>query len=191
GFLRLAQAHLGKTGVLFVDGYSAGLRRWTHPTLLAAARKWDFLQRDLQQGSDALQRAGIPPQAALRVGTAHVFLLEQEERRRLFAQRDGTGRDKLYRAEAPNRDLFPGLEALPLTHDVFTRPLAADRVFPVLGHVLGPAELRYFGQLAPAFLDFTGGMPPLHPRMTAAVAPRAELDALQTEGWSHIRSEER
>ena len=84
--------------------------------------------------------------------------------------------------DRPNHDLRLELSGLELTHDVFSRPLAADSVLPVLGHVLGPAELRYFAQMAPLFIRTTGDMPLVHPRMTAAVAPHGAFEAFQAEG---------
>jgi hypothetical protein len=109
----------------------------------------------------------------------HAFALRHGERHRLFAE---SGR--LYFADSPGVDRLPHLDALDLTHDVFSRPLVADSLLPVLGHVLGPAELRYFAQLAPAFRAETGDMPLVHPRMAVAVLPAADAAALSARGFT-------
>ena len=184
GFLRLAQTHLGGEGVLFLDGYSPRLRAQARPVLEAAVRDGAAFQADLEQGTSRLASAGVEAQVALREGVVHAFALRDGERHRLLTEGAPSGRPRLYTADQPSRDLLPGLGALELTHDVFTRPLVAETVFPVLGHVLGPAELRYFGQMAPAFLRLTGDMPLLHPRMSAAVIPASAEAAFRAEGWA-------
>jgi uncharacterized protein YllA (UPF0747 family) len=181
GFLRLAHAHLGREGILFVDGYSKHLRARARPVLEQAVRSWEIWQAALARGTAAAAAAGIPAQVDVREGTVHAFALKGGERHRLFAQRNANG-ERVYLQERPGQDLRGSLASLELTHDVFSRPLAADALFPVLGHVLGPAELRYFAQLAPLFLEATGDMPLLHPRMTAAVAPAQAWDAFSAEG---------
>jgi uncharacterized protein YllA (UPF0747 family) len=180
GFLRLAQAHLGKEGILFVDGYSRNLRALARPVLERAAGEWEPWQDALRKGTASALAAGIPTQVEVRAGVVHAFALRNGERHRLFAERNGSG-GKLYMPDRPSRDLRPSLRELELTHDVFSRPLAADAIFPVLGHVLGPAELRYFAQLAPLFMEVHGDMPLVHPRMTAAAAPAEAFEAFHGE----------
>jgi uncharacterized protein YllA (UPF0747 family) len=183
GFLRLAQAQLGREGILFVDGYSKNLRALARPVLESAVGDWEAWQEALRKGTAAAFAAGIPTQVELRPGVVHAFALHGGERRRLFAERaDETGQAKLYTADHASRNLRPGLSGLELTHDVFSRPLVADAIFPVLGHVLGPAELRYFAQLAPLFTGSTGDMPLVQPRMTAAAAPAEAFEAFLAEG---------
>lgn len=193
GFLRLAQTQLGKEGILFVDGYSKNLRALARPVLEQAVHHWEGYQDALIQGTKAAEAAGIAVQVSLRKGVVHAFSLIGGERHRLFGEhvagehvagmRAAAGADRIYTPEQPGIDLLPRLSGLELTHDVFTRPLIADSIFPVLGHILGPAELRYFGQMSRLFMETTGDMPLLHPRMTAAVAPRAAWDDFQTEGF--------
>lgn len=181
GFMRLAHAQLGREGILFVDGYSKHLRARARPVLEQAVQRWEIWQAALARGTAAAAAAGIPAQVDIREGAVHAFALKGGERHRLFAQRNATG-ERVYLQERPGQDLRGSLASLELTHDVFSRPLAADAIFPVLGHVLGPAELRYFAQLAPVFLETTGDMPLLHPRMTAAVAPAQAWEAFSADG---------
>lgn len=200
-FLRLAQAHLGSRGVLFLDGNSPVLRSAARPVLARAVTGWTRWQAALERGTAALAAAGLEAPVTLRQGMVHAFALRDGERHRLFAERTGGpapeatalggpgsedpapgSRDKLHFADSPHVDRRPDLASLELTHDVFSRPLVADSLLPVLGHVLGPAELRYFAQLAPVFLEETGDMPLVHPRMAAAVLPSGEAAALAAEG---------
>ncbi|HKP98178.1 MAG TPA: bacillithiol biosynthesis BshC [Fibrobacteria bacterium] len=181
GFLRLAQAQLGREGILFVDGYSRNLRALARPVLERAIGDWESWQASLRQGTASAAAAGIPAQVEIRDGVVHAFALRRGERHRLFGERKPGGQI-IYAPDRPSHDLRADLAGMELTHDVFSRPLAADAVFPVLGHVLGPAELRYFAQLAPLFLETTGDMPLVQPRMTAAVAHEAAFQAFLGEG---------
>jgi hypothetical protein len=182
GFLRLAQSRLAGEGILFVNGFSPRLRALGRPALLRAAREWRQQALALGRGTEALRAAGGRPPVALRSGVVHAFALIDGERHRLFAERGAEGKDRLYTADQPQRDLSDRLDSLELTHDVFTRPLVADAVLPVLGHVLGPAELRYFAQMAPLFELVSGDMPLVHPRMTALVLPKSALAAFAAQG---------
>ncbi len=209
GFLRLAQSLLGREGILFVDGYSKNLRALARPVLETAAADWEGWQDALLKGTASALAAGIPTQVELRPGVVHAFALRNGERHRLFAEsgaeknaagkngaadqgaldsggvedgKAGLSAGILYTPDRPNHDLRADLSGMELTHDVFSRPLAADAIFPVLGHVLGPAELRYFAQLAPLFLRVTGDMPLLQPRMSAVLAPRDAFETFLSEG---------
>lgn len=178
-FLRIAHRFLGPKGMLFLNGNSQALRQAARPVLLDAAHDWKTLQAGLEKGSAALQAAGIDPPVALREGVVHAFALQAGERRRLFAEGD-----LIYTVDRPDTDLTPGLSGLDLTHDVFTRLLVVDSLLPVLGHVLGPTEIRYFAQMAPVFLAKTGDMPLVHPRMAAAILPEGAVQAFAAEGLS-------
>ncbi|MDB5047310.1 MAG: bshC [Fibrobacteres bacterium] len=181
GFLRLAHAQLGREGILFVDGYSRNLRALSRPVLESAIGERESWQEALRKGTASATAAGIPAQVEIREGVVHAFALRGGERHRIFGERKPGG-EIIYTPERPNHDLRADLASLEMTHDVFSRPLVADAVFPVLGHVLGPAELRYFAQMAPLFLAATGDMPLVHPRMTAAVAPEAAFEHFLGEG---------
>ncbi|MEO6097335.1 MAG: bacillithiol biosynthesis BshC [Fibrobacteria bacterium] len=182
GFKHLAQTLLGREGILFVDGYSKNLRALARPMLETALKDWEGWQETLILGTAAAAAAGIPAQVALRPGVVHAFSLRRGERQRLFARKTGPETDCVYTPDHPSLNLASSAADLELTHDVFSRPLVADALFPVLGHVLGPAELRYFAQLAPLFLRTTGDMPLVQPRMTATVAPQNAFDAFLAEG---------
>ncbi len=184
-FKHLAQSLLGREGILFVDGYSPRLRRRARPVLEKAVADRSRWETWLASGSAAAVTAGLPQQVALRPGVAHAFRLEKGERIRLYGEENPDGlRRRIYTQENPGENLLPRIPDLELTHDVFSRPLIAEAIFPVLGHVLGPAELRYFGQMSILFPQVTGGIPMLHPRMTAAVAPESSWNSFAASGWA-------
>lgn len=177
-FLRLMQALLGDTGLLFVDGLSAAAR--AQGLLARVARDASGFHEALARGTKRLADAlNQPPQVPVRPGVVPVFLLENGRRERLFASDSG----RLYTAEAEARDLRPELASRALLHSALTRPLVVEELFPALGHVLGPAELRYFAQIADVFAAFGLSFPLLAPRDQRMLVPASGWSALEALGF--------
>ncbi len=173
-FLRFAQTFLGPQGVLFVDGFSADAL--AQPLLRRIVREASKFHETVGTSSRRLsQILSLPPQVPLRPGTVPVFSLEAGQRTRLFFPDSG---GKVYLQGEEGHDLLPELEKHHLQHSALTRPLVVEEVFPVLGHVLGPAELRYFAQLADAFSAFGKSFPLL--------APRQQLLACSQSDWKRL-----
>ncbi|MCD6023397.1 MAG: hypothetical protein K0Q91_313 [Fibrobacteria bacterium] len=177
-FLRLMQALLGDTGLLFVDGFAAAAR--AQGTLARVARDASGFHEALARGTKRLADAlNQPPQVPVRPGTVPVFLLENGRRERLFVSDSG----RLYTAGAEARDLRPELASRALLHSALTRPLVVEALFPALGHVLGPAELRYFAQIADVFPAFGLSFPLLAPRDQRMLVPASGWNALEALGF--------
>jgi hypothetical protein len=178
-FLHLAQTFLAPEGVLFVEGFSAAA--WAQPLLRRLASEGPRFQKALAQGSRRSEDQGFPLQVPMRPGTIPAFLLDNRRRRRLFFEESGDV-VRLYTPGAEGQDLSADLEQLTLLHSALSRPLVAESLFPVLGHVLGPAELRYFAQLSEVFPAFGFSMPPVAPRQQTLVCPEKEWRRLQDLG---------
>ncbi len=184
-FARLAQRYLAKEGVLFVNGYSPLFRQLARPRLQEIVFGRRRIEAGLAAGTRNLLAAGIKPQLHFPDGVVHAFDLSSGERRRLHAQASAQGADLFYLARNPGRSMnSDNLGHLDLSHDVVSRAMAADAVFPILGHVLGPGELKYFAQMRPAFESLTGDFPLVAPRMSATVAPLAALASLGAHGFA-------
>jgi hypothetical protein len=169
---------LGDTGLLFVDGFAAAPR--AQAVLGRVARESTAFHEAVARGTKRLADAlNQPPQVPVRPGTVPVFLLENGRRERLFASDSG----RLYTAGAEGRDLRPELASRLLLHSALTRPLVVEELFPALGHVLGPAELRYFAQIADVFPAFGFSFPPLAPREQRMIVPAAGWKALEGLGF--------
>ncbi len=165
-FKKIAQAFLGEAGILFVDGYSPAIRAIAKPKLSEIIAKAKSFEAALDQGSKTLERTEVMSQVRFREGTVHAFVIRNGERERLLFQNN-----KVFGQKHLGENLLENnaLDHLEITHDVVSRPLIADFIFPLLGHVLGPSELKYFAQLAPIFMQWTGDMPLLQPRQSAAI----------------------
>ena len=64
------------------------------------------------------------------------------------------------------QDLLRLLETAPerFTHNVITRPLVQDTLFPTLTYVGGPSEIAYYGQLGEVYNQFELPFPIIYPR---------------------------
>ena len=164
-FKLLAQEFLGETGMLFMDGFSPDFRRLAGPMAGKVVRRWSLFEELFNKKTGELEGEGAKPQAVFKPGTVHAFILRNGMRERVLAEGD-----KIYTVNGivTPEMLEPGFD-IALTHDVVSRPVLIDAVFPVIGHVLGPNELGYFMQLTDVFQNFTGGAPLVHPRMAATV----------------------
>lgn len=174
GFLALMQKALGHTGLLFVDANSPRLRRPTQKPLRDMIGRAPEFFDALARGEQALFRAlGLKPQVVLPPGALPGFARQNGERTRLYAHEHAA-------SQAGTGDF----SATDLQHDALTRMVVTESVLPVLGHILGPAEMRYAAQLAEVFARFTGGMPLLHPRQSALLVPEAVAAVLDAHGMA-------
>ncbi len=182
-FRAVMQRMLGPQGVLFVDGFAAARRPEAQAVLRRVAADAGSFQEALARGTTRLRETlALPPQVPVRPGTVPVFLLEDQRRVRLYVADSG----RVHAAGREGTDLRPQLAERTLLHSALTRPLVVDALFPTLGHVLGPAELRYFAQLADVFPAFDRGFPLLAPRQQALVVPEAALRELESLGFQAV-----
>lgn len=180
-FRAVMQRLLGPHGVLCVDGFAAARRPEAQAILRRVATAGATFQEALARGTTRLRDTlALPPQVPVRPGTVPVFLFENRQRVRLHADEAG----RVYEAGREGLDLRPLLERHTVLHSALTRPLVVDALFPALGHVLGPAELRYFAQLADVFPAFGRTFPLLAPRQQALLIPDAALRELGTLGFT-------
>lgn len=180
-FARLLQAFLGPEGVLFVDGFSAARRAPAQELLRRVAGDAAAFQEAFLRGTARLRETlNLPPQVVPRPGALAAFLLEDGERVRLFFSDSG----RVYAAGREEEDLRGALSGKTLLHSALSRPLVVDALFPLLGHVLGPAETRYFAQIADVFPVFGRSFPLLAPRGQALAVPERGLAALAALGFS-------
>lgn len=180
-FRAVMQGLLGPQGVLCVDGFEAAQRPEAQAILRRVATGTGAFQEALTRGTARLRETlGGPPQVPVRPGTVPVFLFENRRRVRLYVADSG----RVYEAGRESVDLGPLLAERTLLHSALTRPLVVDALFPALGHVLGPAELRYFAQLAEVFPAFGRGFPLLAPRQQALLIPAAALRQLDSLGFT-------
>jgi hypothetical protein len=133
-------------------------------------RKWvteaETISGQLELATRKWSAQGNRVQVKLRPGQVHAFAWTAEGRKRF---------------ESGSPEILENHE---LTHSALSRAVILDQLLPVLGHVLGPAEMRYFAQLPEVFLAQTGGLPLLCPRMRAMGLSSEGATLLESHGFS-------
>lgn len=185
GFRQLLQAALGHTGLLFLDGNSPHLRALGKGALIEVLNSAPDFFSDLRRAERRLKvEFDLDPQVILPPHALPAFMRHHGERLRLTSLRaDGGGSLACPEAGLAQIGKQPGdLADLDLSHDALTRLLVTEAALPVLGHVLGPAELKYAAQLSEVLPRFTGGQPLLHPRQSLLILPSETATTFDAHG---------
>ena len=115
--------------------------------------------------SNELRNAGYVPQVDVQESQANLFIVHNDERTLLYHGDDGYA-DRRKQVKWSKSELLAIAEQTPwlLSNNVVTRPLMQEYLLPVLGCVLGPAELAYWALYRKAFHKLGMNMPILYPR---------------------------
>lgn len=164
-FARMMACLFGKYGLVLMDAADPELRRLEQGMFAALIEHNSQLAQAVMQGRQQVELLGFPPQVEASDDAAHLFLIDRGERRLLMRQGE-TFADKGERIRYGKDQLLQLLERDPavFSNNVCTRPLMQDYLFPVLGTVLGPGEIAYWGMLKEAFHTFGMRMPIVLPR---------------------------
>ena len=173
---KILQRVLGPLGLLFVDGFSETFRKLAQPTIKRVVQESFDLKTYIQKSTKKWSQQGHVPPVELTKRTIHAFALEKINSHP--SQHHLVVRRRLHTVEEAKEFLDTGS----ITHDVLSRPLLIEGVFPALGHVLGPNELGYFLQLEETFQKWFGHRPLLSPRMSATWMSRQQFMSMQEEG---------
>jgi bacillithiol biosynthesis cysteine-adding enzyme BshC len=170
-------------GVLCFDATSRPAKRAAAPTLLAALRDADEIERSLAGRTAEIQAAGGDPGIEAAAGATLVMLDGPGGRDRLIreGERFVTRRTRLSHSLA---DLEAIAEREPerLSANVLLRPVVESALLPTVAYCGGPSELRYLPLAAPVFerLDVHWTMP--MPRWSGVVVSAAVDRVLERFG---------
>ncbi len=164
-FQLFAESCLGEQGILFLNAFSPEMRMASQSPLRNIAHYHKQLEECITISSQLCEQAGIGIQVPLRKGLIHLFKWEGAQRNRL---------ESISQISSDTQ----------LSHDALSRPLLIESLFPVLGHSLGPAELRYFAQLGGAFQSLTGGAPLVQARPRLTILSETEFKLSESLGMN-------
>lgn len=166
-FARLLSDWFGKHGLILLDADDPNLRVLESPMFKELIQRNDELESALKAGEIRVISKGFKLQAEATQGSANLFLHHEQGRLLLYKEQDSfvdrrgkvaLSREAMLEAAATSPDR--------LSTNALTRPLMQEYLLPVLGAVLGPSELAYWGILGPAFKEFGMSMPILIPRQS-------------------------
>lgn len=164
-FAKLMGALFGKHGLVLLDSSDPELRRLEMPVFEQMIRHNDELESAYHETVRDMAGLGYEPSAEVAEGGANLFYISERERLLLF-KREGRFEDRKGKVSFTPEGLLAELREHPerFSNNVLTRPLMQDSLLPVLGSVLGPGEIAYWGLTRKAFHRLGLQMPLLLPR---------------------------
>jgi bacillithiol biosynthesis cysteine-adding enzyme BshC len=166
-FARLIAEWFGPDGLVLLDADDPALRELEAPMFRELILRNEELEQALGAGEQAVTRLGLPLQAETHPGSSNLFL-HHDSGRLLLTRQNGKFADRKGTVSLSREELLAMTSDAPerLSTNALTRPLMQDYLLPVLGAVLGPSELAYWGVLRPAFEAFGCQVPLLIPRQS-------------------------
>ena len=182
-FARLMTLLFRERGLVLVDPTDPALKPLMRPVFEQEIRAPLSTTRSVLEASRDLEDAGFHPQVSRSPDAANLFLYEDGQRNALRYE-DG---------RFSNRDeslSFTGVELLRMlkdtpgrfTHNVITRPLVQDTLFPTLTYIGGPAEIAYYGQLGGVYRRFGLPFPVVYPRASHTLVGARTARVLEKHG---------
>ena len=126
--------------------------------------------------SKQLRKAGYTPQVDRTPDAVNLFLYDQGQRRAVTYKNDqflSRHNGATFRRE----DLLKIISDNPatLSHNVVTRPIVQDALFPSLAYIGGPSEVAYYAQFGKVYEYFGLPFPVIYPRASLTlVEPRID-----------------
>ena len=113
----------------------------------------------------------------------NLFLYQDGQRNALHYE-DGRFSNRDESLSFTESDLLEMLDEAPerFTHNVITRPLAQDTLFPTLTYIGGPAEIAYYGQLGGVYRRFGLPFPVAYPRASHTLVGARTARVLEKHG---------
>ncbi len=158
-FCRLAVALLGERCPLLLDAMEPAVKEAERPWLARLVERRADWEEASRRADERIAERGYEPQVTPQRGASPLFVLRDGARRRIEWRPDGTGAAGgayALRGAAGTRDVAELLELLEdnpgvVSPGVLARPAIQDALLGTTLQVLGPGELSYMAQAAPAY----------------------------------------
>ncbi len=182
-FARLMTVLFRGHGLVLVDPTDPALKPHMMPVFEREIRDPLASTRSVLATSNKLAKAGFDPQVSRSPDAVNLFLY-QDGQRNALSYENGlfATRDRSLSYTSP--DLLQLLEEAPerFTHNVITRPLVQDTLFPALTYIGGPAEIAYYGQLGGVYSQFELPFPVVYPRASHTLVGARTARVLEKHG---------
>lgn len=168
-FARILVELFGSHGLVLMDSDDPQLRRLEAPMFGSLIERSEELNQALLKTRETTEQLGYRPAADWNERGANLFVFdEQGERILLHRGEGGDWTDRRGERSYTTSQLLDWAQSDPsrLSNNVMSRPLMQDFLLPVLGAVLGPSEIAYWGLTGGAFHLLGMKMPLLLPRLS-------------------------
>lgn len=168
--------------LIVVDAAWPEVRAMASSVYRAFAAAPEGIHADLSAGMARARAAGLPVSLSSWPDKLRLFHLADASRVRITRSASGWEAGP---ARWGERDLLAAIEDAPheFSHDVASRPFAAEAAFPVLAHVLGPGEFAYFACLGPLGSRLQAPLAPALPRASSTILPQGPWPLAREAGW--------
>lgn len=182
-FARLMTLLFRERGLVLVDPTDPALKPLMRPVFEQEIRAPLSTTRSVLEASRDLEDAGLRPQVSRSPDAVNLFLYQDGQRNALHYE-DGRFSNRDESLSFTESDLLELLDEAPerFTHNVITRPLAQDTVFPTLTYIGGPAEIAYYGQLGGVYRRFGLPFPVAYPRASHTLVGARTARVLEKHG---------
>lgn len=182
-FARLMTLLFKGRGLVLVDPTDPALKPLMRSVFEGEIRDPLASTRSVLAASGKLAEAGFDPQVSRSPDAVNLFLYRDGQRNAL-SYRDGRFGNRDDSESYAASDLLRMLEDAPerFTHNVVTRPLVQDTLFPTLTYIGGPAEIAYYGQLGGAYRQFGLPFPVVYPRASHTLVGARTARILEKHG---------
>lgn len=184
-FLELFQQFFQREGLLFVNSSDVGMRELAKEFTKDLIRNNEALRQSVYEKEQQLASAGFGFPIQCRLENAHLFYVEDNHRYLLEATDTGFKNEDLKKSWTTEQ-LLEEVEQNPacISHNVVTRPLVQQYLFPVHTFVGGPGEIAYWALLKEAFTVMNLKMPIVAPRFSITILPLSIEEKMKETGLS-------
>ena len=169
--------------IVVVDAGWPELRTLARRSYSSFAEQTESVHRAVASGMDSAKAAGLPVSLGSASGRSRLFHWDHLGRHRVVV-RGGMATDG-GSWSVPVGKFAASVERDPtdFSHDAGSRPFAAEEIFPVLAHILGPGEFAYFACLGELGRQLGRPLAPVLPRASITVLPSGPWEAARAGGW--------
>ncbi len=152
-FSRFMVSVLGAQAPLMLDSMLPEVKRLQRPLLTRLVERRDDLEAAQAAADNEIERRGHPLQVKPQPGLSPLFMLHGQTRRRITWTENGFTLRGLDEDPRPMDQLMEILADNPsvISPGVLARPAVQDALLGTTLQIMGPAELSYMSQVAPAY----------------------------------------
>lgn len=171
-FLHAFQQFFSEYGLLIVNSSDEAMREMGKEFTIQLIESNQQLRQSVYQTEQQISASGYGFPIQCRIENAHLFYVKDNHRYLLEATDEGFANKELNQ-HWTKEQLINELQDNPsiISHNVVTRPLMQQYIFPVHSFIGGPGEIAYWALLKDAFSIMKLKMPIVSPRFSITVLP--------------------
>jgi hypothetical protein len=170
--------------LVVVDARWPELRLLAHRTYRTFGRSPEGIHKALAAGMTAASAAGLNVAIRSWPDKLRLFRIGDDNSRRRISVADGVLSDgEGWTLSVKSLPSTLDREPERFSHDVVSRPFAAEEIFPVAAHVLGPGEYAYFACMGLLSQKIGAPLAPALPRASCTILPSGPWETARIAGW--------